>query len=265
MNRGELLDRYAALPGDRMWLGHLLDLAQACAGQDRPGATRFLDPRQQGLAAAVLRAAGIPVALWGGFEGAERRVAVFLNDWDPPPEAVQAACRLLPLRAETATEGLTHRDYLGALMGLQLGRERIGDLLVEPLGAVLLVCEDCADFLCQNLIQAGRARLTLRPLAPGEPIAPALPPQELRVTVSSPRLDGVLGAAFRLSRGRAQEQIAAGRVQVNGLICQKPDRALREGDAVTLRGSGRFRLHQVAGQTKKGRLALLLHLDGRRP
>ena len=78
------------------------------------------------------------------------------------------------------------------------------------------------------------------------------------MTVSSPRLDSVISAAFHLSRGSAADAVAAGRVNLNDLPCLKPDHTVQENDTVSVRGLGKLRVLALGGLTKKGRLALTL-------
>ena len=80
--------------------------------------------------------------------------------------------------------------------------------------------------------------------------------KELRVTVSSLRLDSVLSAAFHISRGKAVEAIEAGKVNLNSLTCQKPDKQVNVLDELSLRGSGKLRILELHGQTKKDRTAI---------
>ena len=76
------------------------------------------------------------------------------------------------------------------------------------------------------------------------------------------RLDAVAASGFRLSRGRAAALIQSGRVQVNWMECVKPDRLLEEGDTVSARGCGKFRLTAVGGLSKKGRTAITIKRYG---
>ena len=80
--------------------------------------------------------------------------------------------------------------------------------------------------------------------------------QEVRDTVSSLRLDAIASTGFRLARGKAAALIESGKVQVNWVDCTKSDRQLAEGDTVSARGFGKFRLTEVGGLTKKGRVAV---------
>ncbi len=147
---------------------------------------------------------------------------------------------------------------LGALMGCGIRREAVGDLCLQPRQCDLFVTAELAPYLLDNLTSAGRAHLTLTRIAPSQADRPPQALQELRVTVSSPRLDSVISAAFHLSRGSAADAVAAGRVNLNDLTCLKPDRAVQENDTVSVRGLGKLRVLALGGLTKKGRLALTL-------
>lgn len=52
---------------------------------------------------------------------------------------------------------LSHRDFLGAILGLGLDREKVGDLLVGDGVCDILALEEITGFLLLHLEQAGRA------------------------------------------------------------------------------------------------------------
>ena len=74
--------------------------------------------------------------------------------------------------------------------------------------------------------------------------------------MSSLRLDAVAASAFSLSRGKAAELIAAGKVSLDHVPCEKPDKPVSEGAVLTVRGLGKARLAECGKVTKKGRIAL---------
>ena len=76
-------------------------------------------------------------------------------------------------------------------------------------------------------------------------------------TVASPRLDGVVAALCNLSREAAKEKITAGDVEQNYEAVERPDAAVNAGDAVSVRGVGKFCIDSVSDPTKKGRYRLL--------
>ena len=87
---------------------------------------------------------------------------------------------------------------------------------------------------------------------------PALKVKEIRDTVSTLRLDAVAASGFSMSRGKAQELISSGRVQLNYRETLKSDAPVAQGDVISARGLGKFEVAEVGGLSKKGRTALLL-------
>ena len=256
MDKRELLDRAAHSPEERLLLSRVWDKCEQCRTRNIPTATGFLSPQEQTAAQHLLNALGCRegYVLWGGYDGAERAVLLFLPDWMDPSDAGTYSpirCLRAAFRKE---ENLTHRDFLGSLMGMGIVREKIGDILVGPDSADVLVLDTVAEFLAQSWESAGRVKLRVAEIDPGCVHIPEIRREERRDTVSSLRLDNVLAAGFSLSRGRAAEAVEKGSVQVNYVTCVKPDKPVSAGDTITCRGLGKCVLDSVGAPTKKGRL-----------
>ena len=71
--------------------------------------------------------------------------------------------------------------------------------------------------------------------------------------MASVRLDSLLSLAFGASRSSLAGQIEGGKVFVNGRLVTSESCRLKEGDLISVRGMGRFRLQEIGGQSKKGR------------
>ena len=257
MDKGTLLDRLGATGEDRLLLARILDRAHQSQSRNVPACTDFLSPQQQMWAKDLLRLAGISESaylLTGGYEGAERKLILFLPDWmDPCMAEAPISCLRAAFRKE---EALSHRDFLGSLMGMGIVREKIGDILVSGDSADILVLETVEDFLLQSWDSAGRAKLKVAAIDPAHIHIPEAKRELVRDTVSSLRLDAVASTGFRMARGKAAELISSGRVQVNWRECTKPDKLLAAGDTVSARGFGKFELTEVGGVTKKGRTSI---------
>lgn len=256
MDRGALLDRAASSPEERILLARVLDKYDQCQRRNIPAATPFLSPAEQQSADRLLRMAGIHAGfLWnGGYRGAERKLLQFLPDWAEEDAAALSAI-LARFRGDEAPG---HRDCLGSLMGLGIVREKIGDILLLPDACEVVVAADILPFLVQNWGSAGRVHLTVSELPLSELIVPEQQVKTIRDTVMSLRLDAVAASGFSLSRGKAAELIASGRLQLNHIECTKCDRPVAAGDVVTARGLGKFVLSEVGGLSKKGRTAITI-------
>ena len=259
MNKTELLNKFSKDPEERTVLARVLDQMERAQNRSIPCATQFLSPAQRAAAEPLLAASGHPKhVFFGGYDGAERTVCVFLPDWmepedwacgeDIPLSAVECA---FPRGAE-----LSHRDILGGLMGTGLTREKIGDILILGEKAQIVAQTDATPIILSQFDQAGRCRLSLREI-PLSALSPApVQVKTVKDTVATLRLDAVLASGFSLSRGKAADFIAGGKVSVNHRECLKSDKPVAEGDVLTCRGMGKCVLTKVGGQSKKGRIII---------
>ena len=256
MTKTELLDKTAQTSEERQLLAHVLDKL-AVAERGAPAHTGFLSQGEQEAVTRLLNAAGHPRHLFaGGYEGAERRVCALLPDWqeedgfEPPFTALR--CQY------PAGSGLTHRDFLGSILGQGLDREKVGDILVRDGSCDLLVFSDIAPFLLSNLDGAGRVKLRIKEIALEELEAPELEVKLVKDTVSSLRLDAVLATGFSMGRSKAAGLIASGKVEVNHRPCVKADKLVVQGDVLTGRGLGKCVVKEVNGLSKKGRTMIVI-------
>lgn len=258
MDRNKLLE-CARGDEERLVLAKVLDRWNQTARKNIPACTDFLSPHERALAENALRGGGVfPDAYVssGGYEGAERQVLLFLPDWQEPA-AAEFPFRYL--RAAYRPEyHLNHRDILGSLMGLGITREKVGDLLVGEESCDLIVADSVGEFLLRDWTQAGRASLKVSAVGSEDLNVPEVRCEEVRDTVQSLRLDAVAATGFQMSRGKAAGLIESGHVELNWQECVKPDRLLAEGDTVSARGIGKFKLAQVGGMTRKGRTGIVL-------
>ena len=257
MDKSTIIAKTAQEPEDRLLLAKVLDKYEQSQRKNIPAATLFLSPREQQLVQALLNAAGVRsgYVLDGGYEEAERKIAVFLPDWAEDAEGELVFLRALFHGADSA---LTHRDILGSLMGLGVERDRLGDILVSPHSADIIAAPSLRDFFLREWTEAGRVKLTVAEIAREELLLPQGQVKGLRDTVSSLRLDAVAAAAFSVSRGKAAELIAAGRVNLDHVPCLKPDKPVAEGAVLTARGFGKAKLKEVGGLSKKGRTGITI-------
>ncbi len=136
-------------------------------------------------------------------------------------------------------------------MGLGIERELIGDIVLREAGAYIFCVERMVDFICQSLVQIGRTDVRCERAEP--PQGALRERREVRLQVSSPRLDAIAAHLFHLSRGDAQQLFRQGRVMVDDAPCERPDYQLRDGQVISVRGYGRAQYLGVDGQSKKGK------------
>ena len=236
----------------------------------------FLTPRECRQAERFLRQRGIweNVWLWGGYDGAERKSLFLLPEYlliclsepiertDPRELAAllqeQVEKEVCALRVVgSGFRSLTHRDYLGAILGLGLERDVLGDIAVQnPHEAVLFCTETIANFLTEDLNKVASDTVKCRRYEVDENFTDGRVYQSVRDTVASPRLDCVVAALTNLSREQAQSAIRSGLVEVEYEPTERTDLTLEPPAVLSIRGHGRFILRSFDGETRKGRLRL---------
>ena len=254
--RDKLLRFYKGTEGEETAI-RLVDLAEQTVRTQKFRLSGFLDPYGAEIAETVAaNYDGLTVQFDGGYHGAERQRAAFCHEnFGGRPDFAIEAMRV-------AWNGdflrLTHRDVLGAIMGLGVERETTGDILVSAGAAVVLADKRMALFLVEHLTAIGAASVE----AALEDLQSIVPREErtkdIRATVASLRADAVAAAGFGMSRSRAAADIDADKMKLNWQSVKNAAQSLKEGDVLSLRGRGRVEVVAIGGQTKKGRTGVLL-------
>ena len=260
MEGKEKIEKLAQTAEDRVLLAKVMEQLQRGQRRNIPAHSCFLSLREQDLVRRILGEQDF--FFYGGHEDAERAVCVYLPDY-LTKESLLEDGPIAGIRASFYKgDKPGHRDFLGSLMGCGIKRETLGDLLVGEESCDFFLLREIAPYVIQNLVSAGRAKLHVEEI-PLEEVQPAQEESTLiEDTLASLRLDSVVGAGFRLSRTRAAQAISAGGAAIDGLPCEKPDKLIEAGQAVTLRGFGKIRLLEVGGQSRKGRLRVRIERLG---
>ncbi len=221
--------------------------------------TPFLSPREQELVRYLFgQCPGL--TFFGGYADAERRMAVYLPEYLSEEWLLEEDSPLSCLRCSFYdSDTPNHRDFLGSLMGSGIARGAVGDICVGSGSCDFFAASEIAPYLLQNFTSAGRTKLRIGKIPISQVRIPEPKIAVIRDTLASVRLDSVISSGFRMGRSAAVQHICAGKVTLNALPCEKPDKAVSQGDKIALRGSGKILLAQVNGQTKKGRISIVIH------
>jgi len=239
-------------PEERPFVERCFDWANRAAERCSLVLTPFLDPREQAILKAVAgRIPDLAVHLDGGWEDAERMRAIVAPDY-MPIDAVDFG--LAYLRIESANrKKLEHPDVLGALIGLGIKREKLGDINICGDQCDIIVASELYDYLYLLVGQIGRERVTIKKIVRDEVVRPDQKATVRTVSVASMRLDAILSEGFRISRTKASTLIKNGKCKLNWKTIDKPDEQVEPGDMISLRGFGRMRVESFEGISKKGR------------
>ena len=242
-----------------MLLAKVWDKIQAGIRKDIPTNSCFLSPRELEMTHYLFGA--VPGLMeFGGYEDAERKMLVYLPEYLDESYLTEEGSPMVCLRATFfEKDTLSHRDFLGALMGAGIARETVGDICVAKGSCDFFVTEEIAPYIARNFLSAGRTKLSVQQIPLSAVSVPEPEIKEIRDTLASLRLDSVISSGFRIGRSLAAQYVTAGKAAIDGLPCEKPDKPVAEGCKVSVRGLGKIKLATVGGQTKKGRISVTIH------
>ena len=222
--------------------------------------TEFLNLAEQDLLVrCVLPTDSAPYRLWGGFDGAERKIACFGDEdhcgyVEEPPIVCLCIAPLQPKFADT----LTHRDFLGTLMALGIRREVLGDIVLSDNCGYLFCLENMASYLVEQVTKVKHTAVRCSLTEPPELVCRE--PEITYINVASERLDAIVAAVYSLSRSESQVLFSKGIVFTDSRMVMNTSLEPAPGTMISVRGKGRFRYEGVARETRKGRLQVAVRV-----
>ena len=261
MNKQEIFKKYTK-ENDKLLIAKVLDKMEFARLKNKITNTDFLDLYQKNLIKKLLNSIKCEnYLLFGGNDKSEREVVIFY------PEKLEKRfveknynniMQIMEIILPSRLQGnYTHRDYLGGLMKLGIKREKIGDIIVFNEGANIIILNEILDFVNSNISSLTRFSKSLIQTKKIEKLyQQEIKTEEIKIIVSSLRLDNIVSELARTSRTKAEEIINDGRVFVNFENIIKNSKTIKEADIITIRGKSRFKILEVIGNTKKGRFII---------
>ena len=238
---------------DAVFVNRLYDLAEQTCKTGKYRFTGFLGLHEQNLLhkeEASLNYAGL--SLFGGTVECERKIARFgCEEICGYEEAFPIVLLRLSPVSQKYADNLTHRDVLGALMGLGIERSCVGDIYIKDNVAFVFALAQMEKLICNELSSAKHTTLACERIdfLP-DGVGTAL--REEVFLVASERLDCIVAAVFNLSRETASQLFQHEKVFVNGKLMQG-SRTAPEHAVISVRGFGRFRYDGVNSISRKGK------------
>lgn len=245
----------------KLLFAKVLDQVELCMKKHIYTFTDFLDPiKVQQYIDKLQYISGIKYKVFGGYKDAERKIIGFcpdyteLTDNDFPIKAIKI--KLL----DKFCEALTHREYLGSILGTGIERSKLGDITVIDDYAITFIYETIADYVFINLSKVSRTKVENLIMELSDITLVPKKYKEIKATVASLRVDSIISTAFHISRSKASYFISSEKVSVNWVVIKSNSFSIKEGDIFTLRGYGRAKLIEITGKTRKDRIGILIYI-----
>ena len=232
---------------NREELSRIIDKAEQAIKTWEIAVTDFLSPPVFTEAQTLFKPlAEIEILSWGGYPQAERQ-RLGITRIEIPIETSQIPLVALDIRGNFLFDPATHRDFLGAILGTGIVREKVGDIIIlGERGAQVIVMPEIADYLQSSLTQVRSVPVKASPVPLSE--LKVRPPQKKEITTveASMRLDAIASAGLRMSRSKMADAINRGEVRVNWKSVTQASYTVETGDLIAVQGKGRLEVNEVA-------------------
>lgn len=242
---------------EKILISKVEDKYNFCKTRNKITNTDFLNIAEIGLIFNFLKENKINnYSIYGGREEADRNIIIFYPE-KFTDEIVKKNCeQLLDIVRIKLPKGIKyeHREYLSGIMKLGIKREKFGDILVLDDGADIITLKTVSEYICnglKELIRFRKSEITIENIQNLKDVDTKL--IDLKIVVSSIRLDNFVSEIARCSRTKAIEIIEQGKVFINSVNELKISKKINVKDIITIRGKGKFIFYGIERETNSGK------------
>lgn len=236
----------------------VLDNVEMVLNNHRLESTDFLDPYERFLAKSILnRFEDVNYIEDGGLDNSERKI-ISIYPYYFTDEDIEE--KIAFLKVDFPVSGLSHKDFLGAILNMGISRDKLGDIYVHDDNAFVLIKSEIKDYILYNLSKVSNYKVKIREIQRNRLVSVEEEFREINKFVSSLRLDTIISSIYNLSRQNSLKLIKSDRIKVNFKPVNKPSIELNEGDLISAKGYGRSSFYSINGTSKKGNYNITIRI-----
>lgn len=228
----------------------IIDKAESVLKNHETTCTDFLDPYQRELAYSILNRFDLSYYAEGGLDDSERKSIVIFPEY-MTKETIENPIRAIKIIGNFKFNNLCHRDYLGAIMGLGIKREKVGDIFIKENFTTVVIQTEILDFLRYNLKSIGKESVEIEEINIYKIEKAEEDFSDINLTISSLRADSLISAVCNISRSKSSALITQNKVKVNWRPINNISYEIKEGDVLSVRKFGRIKLIEHSGKSRK--------------
>jgi len=227
---------------DKILLANVLDKYKAYEKNGISTYTNFLNMGQARLVSNFLDNKKISYSIFKPYPFLEK-VIIYFGEYEDFVTFYKASIN-----------DITHSQILGTLFSLGFDEGLIGDIFVEDGYFYYTNLTRMNSFLESNLMMI-KGEL-IKPVKTDEIVLNKKHFEDYTILVSSMRLDSVVSRIISKSRNQVNDLILDKMVLLNYAEVNKTNILLKEGDILSIRRFGKYKIGKVVGTTKKDNMVL---------
>lgn len=249
---------------EKIILAKLNDKIRLCKKKNKLVNTEFLNMYQENIIRKELeRIKAKNYTLTGGYSEAESKILIMYPEKiteEMTKENITSIIKVIKIQLPNEQKGkYQHRDYLGTIMQFGLERERIGDIIVYEDEAYVIVLSENAQYIkdsLQTTKKFKKSKIEIIDIVEMKVKKPEF--EEIKISVSSQRLDNFISEICKISRSETTRLIASELVSINCKIETKQTKTVEIGDILIIRGKGKFIVSDFLDINRKGKQVVIV-------
>ena len=249
---------------EKIILAKLNDKIRLCKTKNKLVNTEFLNMYQENIIRKELeRIKAKNYILTGVYSEAESKILIMYPEKiteEMAKENITSIIKVIKIQLPNEQKGkYQHRDYLGTIMQFGLERERIGDIIVYEDEAYVIVLSENAQYIkdsLQTTKKFKKSKIEIIDIVEMKVKKPEF--EEIKISVSSQRLDNFISEICKISRSETTRLIASELVSINCKIETKQTKTVEIGDILIIRGKGKFIVSDFLDINRKGKQVVIV-------
>ena len=249
---------------EKIILAKLNDKIRLCKTKNKLVNTEFLNMYQENIIRKELeRIKAKNYILTGGYSEAESKILIMYPEKiteEIAKENITNIIKVIKIQLPNEQKGkYQHRDYLGTIMQFGLERERIGDIIVYEDEAYVIALSENVQYIkdsLQTTKKFKKSKIEIIDIVEMKVKKPEF--EEIKISVSSQRLDNFISEICKISRSETTRLIASELVSINCKIETKQTKTVEIGDILIIRGKGKFIVSDFLDINRKGKQVVIV-------
>lgn len=153
---------------------------------------------------------------------------------------------------------LTHSKILGSLFSHNLDDSMFGDIIITNDKYYIAVVNKLKSYFINNFNMVGKNKIKLHEVSLDQVRDFTPKYKELKISISSLRIDNVISKVIPTSRTISKELIDDDKIFINYEILNNRNYSLKENDIFSIRGVGKFKLVNIGALTKNNKYQIVI-------
>lgn len=259
--RSKILSRFNE-KNDKIFASNLIEIINKFVLNNYIMYTKFLNLYERSIAISILNKYNINYRIYLNNEWSERALIFLLpeeilNEGNDMQEIFSKYIKCVKIIPSVKNK-LVHKDYMGAIYSLGITEENIGDIFISDDKAYFFIFNDNLNYFKYNLNSVGRSSVKIEILSITEEEVEKLKSdyKNVKIIISSLRIDNILAHLFKLSRNEVKNKIEKGELFVNSKPIYFLAQNIKVNDIVSLKRCGKFKIGEIKEENKKGKYVI---------